>query len=218
MSGNISPDGKWKIVIEDNQVKWIELTEQPSEYGGRTLKQAEDYSFNISMTRYLKDRAREIKLTRGRGKDPLAEATEEEITAMRGLNGKISWAAREGMPNGCGDASMLASTMPHPKVKDLQECNAALRRLLQANTSITTKAIPLDRLRLLLFADSSLGNAPGGSSQIAHMVCAADACILEGVEAEVSPLAYKSHHMNRAGSSTLLVESNAMSEGLAEAE
>ncbi len=28
MSGNISPDGKWKIVIEDNKVKWIELTDQ----------------------------------------------------------------------------------------------------------------------------------------------------------------------------------------------
>ena len=41
---------------------------------------------------------------------------------------------------------------------------------------------------------------------------------MEGHDAEISPIAYKSHHMNRAGSATLLVESNAMSEGLAEAE
>lgn len=26
-NGNISPDGEWKIVIEDNRVKWIGLTE-----------------------------------------------------------------------------------------------------------------------------------------------------------------------------------------------
>ena len=71
---------------------------------------------------------------------------------------------------------------------------------------------------LLLFADSSLGNAPGGSSQIAHMICAADVDILRGKEADVSPLTYTSHHMSRAGSATLLVEASAMSEGLADAE
>jgi|TARA_B100001093_G_C25950978_1_gene645026 uncharacterized spore protein YtfJ len=31
-SGNISPDGKWKIIIEDNQVKWVELTESKDQY------------------------------------------------------------------------------------------------------------------------------------------------------------------------------------------
>ena len=113
---------------------------------------------------------------------------------------------------------MLASTMLHPMVKDLQECNAALRRLLQANATITIKPIPLDRLRLLLFADSSLGNAPGGRSQVAHMVCAVDRSIFDGEEADISSLVYKSHHMTRSGSATLLVESNAMSEGLSEAE
>ena len=30
--GNISPDGKWKIIIDDNQVKWIELTEPKYQY------------------------------------------------------------------------------------------------------------------------------------------------------------------------------------------
>ena len=31
-SGNISPDGKWKIIKEDNQVKWVELTESKDQY------------------------------------------------------------------------------------------------------------------------------------------------------------------------------------------
>ena len=31
-NGNISPDGKWKIVIEDNQVKWVKLTEPKDQY------------------------------------------------------------------------------------------------------------------------------------------------------------------------------------------
>ncbi len=40
MSGNISPDGKWKIVIEDNQVKWIELTEPKYQYTIEELVEA----------------------------------------------------------------------------------------------------------------------------------------------------------------------------------
>ena len=32
MSGNISPDGKWKIIIEDNEIVWIELTEKEDQY------------------------------------------------------------------------------------------------------------------------------------------------------------------------------------------
>jgi len=198
--------------------KWTQLQEKSDEYGGRTLKQHSNYSFTISMVRYLRERAREIHLPRGRCKEPEADATEAEITAMRGLTGKLNWTVREGMPQGCGDASLLSATMPKPKVKDLQEANASLRRLLQHNATITIQPIPLDRLRLLSFSDSSLGNAAGGTTQVAFMVCAVDASIYEGAEADLSILTYKSHRMHRAGSATLLVESNAMSEALAETE
>ena len=83
---------------------------------------------------------------------------------------------------------------------------------------LVIQSIPLHRLRLVCFADSSLGNARGGASQTAHMICAADQDILIGKEAPVSILTYGSHRMQRAGSSTLLVEANSMSEGLADAE
>ena len=32
MFGNISPDGKWKVVIEDGEIRWIELTEKEDQY------------------------------------------------------------------------------------------------------------------------------------------------------------------------------------------
>lgn len=37
---NVSPDGKWKIIIEDNQVKWIELTEKGDQYKIQELVEA----------------------------------------------------------------------------------------------------------------------------------------------------------------------------------
>jgi hypothetical protein len=39
-NGNISPDGKWKIIIEDNQVKWVELTEPKYQYTIEEIVQA----------------------------------------------------------------------------------------------------------------------------------------------------------------------------------
>ena len=196
--------------------KWEELWDSHHDYGGRTLRQTKDYGFEISMTRYLKNRAREIVMHRGRCKNPKDLAHEGEITGMRGVCGSLNWAAREGMPQGAGDASLLSSTLPTPTIKDLQEANAALKRLLQNDVPVKIKPIPLDRLRLLMFADSSLGNASGGASQLARMTCACDKDLLEGKEADISILTWKSHKMSRAGANTLFCESNAMSEGLAD--
>ena len=84
------------------------------------------------------------------------------------------------MPQGSGDASLLSSTLPHPKIKDLTEANAALRKVAPHDVPILIKPIPLHRLRLLTFSDGSLGNAGGGSAQIGHLVCAADKSIHEG--------------------------------------
>lgn len=198
--------------------KGVDLMETSCEYGGRALKQAEDYSFNISMVRYLKDRDRAIKLDRGRCANPEAEAIDLEIFAMRGRMGKLNWATREGMPNGSGDASSLSATMPEPRVKDLQEANAALRRRSQSEAIITIDAILVDRLGLMVFADSSLGIAGGGSAQIAYILCAFHSFTYEGEEAPIRILTYKSFRTSRAGSATSLLEFSAMGDLLAEAE
>jgi hypothetical protein len=40
MSGNTSPDGKWKIIIEDNKVIWIELTDHKEQFTIQEIVQA----------------------------------------------------------------------------------------------------------------------------------------------------------------------------------
>ena len=50
------------------------------------------------------------------------------------------------------------------------------------------------------------------------MVCAADQDFLVGNQADVCVLTWHSHKTDRVGSSTLAAESNAMSEGFADAE
>ena len=29
---NISPDGNWQVIIENNQIRWVELTKSKSQY------------------------------------------------------------------------------------------------------------------------------------------------------------------------------------------
>ena len=177
LGGGIGP--KFQTAIETlrkeyNFGKWKVLQDASTEYGGRTLRQLPTYDFKISMIRYLKEKAVEIQLARGRGKDPKALADEGEITQMRGVIGKLNWASREGMPQGAGDASLLAAKMPTPTVEDLTEANAAMRRLITNDVPVWIRAIPLDQLSMLVFDDASLANAKGGSAQIGHIVCACD--------------------------------------------
>ena len=199
--------GKWKVLVDAS-----------TEYGGPTIQQMQDCSFRISMTRCLKEKAVEIKLQEGRGKNPADKADAAEIRQMRGVIGNLNWASRMGMPQGAGDASILAATLPTPTVQDLTDANAALRRLMQNDVPIKIQAIPLEHLRLLTFSDASHGNAKGGAAQIGHLICAVHKDIHTGEAAEVSVLQWKSHKNPRAAPSTLLNEATSMSETLADAE
>ena len=38
--GNISPDGKWKIIIQNNKVRWVELTKPKYQYTIKEIVEA----------------------------------------------------------------------------------------------------------------------------------------------------------------------------------
>ena len=90
------------------------------------------------------------------------------------------------------------------------------RRLNKDAVVITIHSIPLNRLKGLVFTDASLANNKEDQrTQVCYLACMADQSILEGKEAKVSVLAYKSHKMTRSASNVLYTESFAMSDGLA---
>ena len=130
-------------------------------------------------------------MDRGRLKDPATLANDIEVSALRGLLGKINWATREGMPQGAGDASLLSATLPKPTVRDISEANATLRRLLAHDFPIRIWSTPLKSLRYVVFADASLHNAGGGSAQTAHLICATEPKPMRNECALVSVLSYK---------------------------
>ena len=86
---------KWDRAIEKPKSKfefgrWKDLMEAQQEYGGRTIRQLQDFGFTISMGRYLKEKAEEIPLGRGRACQLESPATPQEVTGMRGLVGSLS--------------------------------------------------------------------------------------------------------------------------------
>ena len=161
-----------------------------TESGGRTLKQPQDASFKIPMTRYSKEKAKEIEIAHGRCED--------------------LWASREGVPQGAGDASILASSMAFPKVGDLVEARAAIRRWVQNNVPIWIRAIPLEDLGVVTVEDAGLGNSKGGAAQIGNIAAAVDKKIHRGEQANCRILIHKSHKNPRAAPSTMLNEATSM--------
>jgi hypothetical protein len=109
--------------------------------------------------------------------------------------------------------------MPHPKVRDLKEANALLKRMVNtADMQIKILPIPWSNLRGLLFVDASLGNTTEGRSQQGFLVCVTDHHMLSGEESNVSILTWTSHRSHRVCPSTLHSEACALSAGLAEWE
>ena len=44
-NNNTSPDGKWEVVIENNQIRWVELTKSKYQY---TIKELVEATKNIA--------------------------------------------------------------------------------------------------------------------------------------------------------------------------
>ena len=44
-NNNISPDGKWQVIIENNQIRWIDLTKSNYQY---TIKELVEATKNIA--------------------------------------------------------------------------------------------------------------------------------------------------------------------------
>ena len=104
-----------------------------------------------------------------------------------------------------------------PEASSLLEANAALRRLRHNDTPLRIKPIPLDKLKLITFAASSLANQPGGTAEVGYVVAAAHDDIFKGQMSDISILVYRNRKIVKAASSTLLTEANAMLEALSRA-
>ena len=94
---------------------------------GRGITQLKDFGFTISMERYIEERLHRIEIQKGRATQEKELLNERELSSFRGGVASCRWVAREGRPDGSGESSTLAGTLPEPVVKDLKDLKPRLR-------------------------------------------------------------------------------------------
>ena len=79
-------------------------------YAGRRLRQLPDYSFELTMADYIKNRLKPVEFKRKFlvKNSKTMQLTEEEESALRGAVASINWCAREGRPDAAAAASVFS--------------------------------------------------------------------------------------------------------------
>eukprot|EP00971_Amphidinium_carterae_P247005 4905410-Amphidinium_carterae.1 len=195
---------------------WRSLMRHPAEYSGRRLTQRTDFSFEIDMAGYLREKASPIEISAERKQQPTSELSDTERTQYRGLIGSLTWASRMAMPQLAGAVSIMASKSNQATVLDAITVNGLLSKHIKTAVPLLVQSIPLDEFGLLVFVDASLANADAHRSQAGHIVCACERKVLQGQVGKTSVITYTSHTLHRVVGSTLMAETCALTEALSE--
>ena len=220
-AGNETHRQKMKILEQKLRFgKIVELMEMKAEgsgYAGRRLRQLPDYSFEIDMSDYVKNRLTAVKISRKVLKKDAATTilNEDEESQLRGIIASINWAAREGRPDGSAAASILSGSFPNPTMQNVYDCNHVVEMLKQREVKIKIHAIEEKSLRHLLIADSSFD--PSGKTKPQHgwIQAITTPALNKGTRAPVSLIAWRSKKLRRKAGSTTLCESISLSTALA---
>ena len=185
--------------------KWSPWQAGSFTFAGVELKQTRD--FNIYLTQETFCNALRPIAIEGEGTRPILDSlSPSEVSQCRGLAMKAQWRAIQSAPQYCARIGLLSSSLSSPTVKDLREANSIMRELRKtAKEDLVFHAFNYGRtVRLkwneligLHFGDAGLNNRPCGGSTGGYVTGFADPSILQGVEAKVTILDWRSWRLDR---------------------
>ena len=109
--------GKWRVIFGSS-----------GEYLGRTVSQDENFEIRITMQRYIKEKLRNITLTREKIKDEGRVLDANEVTLVRGAGGSLLWIGRECRPDmGAACAMSMSWAKDGPTVRNIKQINRRSR-------------------------------------------------------------------------------------------
>ena len=200
--------GKWRVIFGSS-----------GEYLGRTVSQDENFEIRITMQRYIKEKLRNITLTREKVKDESRVLDANEVTLVRGAGGSLLWIGRECRPDmGAACAMSMSWSKDGPTVRNIKQINKAVQELHNTSEAfLRILPIKLSEGVWMVFSDASVGNE-GDKSQGGFLIACAEEKIMRGELAKLSINSWKSHRLRRAVKASLGSEALAMDDGLAELE
>lgn len=166
---------------------------------GIEVHQLEDFSIEISQTKYIDD-LEEIYISRDRSRMPDAPVTEEERRKLRGALGSISWLCGQTCFLYSADVNFLITSIPVATVNELLKTNKLVRDIKKTrDTKYKIHAfLPDEELELACWTDAGWANRPNGTDSTEGIFVGMTSTKLrQGYEEKVTPIHWKSSKIER---------------------
>lgn len=130
-----------------------------------------------------------IKIAKERVKKPWLAASPQEISALRAVNGALSWISAQSRPDLAVQTSISQQCFPNPTVGDLLQANQAVRRARQqSDLEIHVPFIPLEELSLCFWSDAAFANSTEMKTQGGWLVAFTSDKMRKGLDVPVPVL------------------------------
>ena len=166
----------------------------------------EESSISFHQEKYIQDLT-QIKFdSKSRKNDSLSK---DKVKELRSLVGQLAWASNQTRPDIAFDVCQLSVSINNATYEDVARANKCVKRLKNDHVSISFP--PLGNIKdceLVVYADASFKNLPGGGSQGGYIV------FMQNHSGNHAPLAWQSRKLKRVVKSTLGAETLALMDGV----
>ena len=216
LTGSAKADPVWEALQKRLTFgSWTSMIEG-FKFLGRFIKQdAETFEISTSMSEYCQELS-EIEFDKGAPEEQLLQ--EHEVSLLRSVIGKLSWAARQGRPDVVFLVSFLQQSMKAPTMKLLKLANCAIRALKKPlNLNFVNLGCDLEDVLFIVSTDGAYGTMPEGKSQQGWLVAVANPNIKDG-GARMNLIEWQSTSCKRVVRSSMAIEASAASVGFEHGE
>ena len=175
------------------EFRWGKWQEDAFEFAGVYIKQNLDFSIILDQETYTNKWLDEIQIDKTRSRK--ATLLPAEVSALRGALGTMSWRATQSGPQFLAETSLLLSEISRGTVETLYKANKLIREMKhEAKTGLffPSWGKKVDELAVVTCADASQHNRPDKSSTIGIITAVGPQCILDGEEAQLSIVQWRS--------------------------
>ncbi|CAE7202644.1 unnamed protein product [Symbiodinium sp. CCMP2456] len=205
--------------------KW---EDDEAEYAGRQIRVLGDRIL-VDQQKYITEQIQPVMLNKGRRSEKESPLTDEEFAAFRSAIYKVNWVAKESRPEVAGMASILASKLKNATIEDVLTLNKNVNYLRNTASRPMTiwKMSPREMSFVVISDAGGIGakhdtvdeiGLPADSTQGAWLVFAAETLPVGDAKVKATPLSWRSSKLKRKVFSTFGGETQAMLQGIAEAD
>ena len=198
--------------------KWSPWQSASFTFAGVALKQTKDYSIYLTQETFCN--ALQPVVIEGDNTRPLTDPLSPgETTQCRGLAMKAQWRAIQSALQYCARIGVLSSALSNPTFKELKEASSImceLRKTLKEDLIFHAfnfgrkKHLHWSELIALHLGDAGNNNRPCGGATGGYITGFADPSILQGVEAKMLLLHWRSWRLERPAKGSNGAESQAI--------